>query len=87
MLLIVIIPSLIWLDMHLFKIYYRYIFNDKDDFQNSVKYTLTPDIFSLFKGEYFKDKFSEAKLSGLILFCIITIFIEILIVRKLFNIM
>ncbi|MBZ9689152.1 hypothetical protein G9F72_022910 [Clostridium estertheticum] len=83
LLLIFIIPLLIWFNIYLFKVYYKFIFNDKDDFQNSVKYTLTPDIFSLFKGDYFKDKFSEAKLSGLIFFCIITIVIEILIVKYL----
>lgn len=69
-LLIFIIPLLIWLDIHLFKVYYKVFFNDKDDFKNSMKYTLRPDIFSLFKGEYIKDRVAETKLSGLIFFSI-----------------
>ena len=83
--LIFIIPLLIWLDMHLFKVYYKLFFRDEDDLHNSLKYTLTPDIFSLFKGEYFKDWFSEAKLSALIVFSVVTIGIEVLIVKALLN--
>ncbi|HEY5563074.1 MAG TPA: hypothetical protein VIK72_15215 [Clostridiaceae bacterium] len=82
-LLIFIIPLLILLDIFLFKVYYNFIFRDNEDFQNSVKDTLTPDIFSLIKGEYFKDRFAQAKLSGLIVFCIATIVLEILVVKQL----
>lgn len=80
-LLIVIIPIIIWLDFHLFKIYYRFFFKNKDDLNDSLKYTVTPDIFSLFKGEYFKDKFAEYKLGGFIFSCIATIALEIFIVK------
>ena len=85
--LIFIIPLLIWLDIYLFKVYYNLLFRDEGDFHNSLKYTLTPDVFSLFKGEYFKDRFSEAKLSAIIILSIATIGIEIFIVKGLLNLL
>lgn len=75
--LIVIIPLLIWLDLHLFKIYFGLIFSNKEDFHNSLKYTFTPDIFSLFKGKYLKDQFAEFKLSIFVFLCIITMVLEV----------
>lgn len=80
-LLVFIVPLMILLDLPLFKIYFRLIFNDQEDFENSIKYIFRPDIFSLFKGEYFKDKFAEFKFSLFMVLIFITIIIEVLIVR------
>ncbi len=41
---------------------FKPFFNDKDDFINCVKFWLTPDIISVFKGEYFDDHWAEFKL-------------------------
>ncbi len=79
--LIIIVPILILLDLYLFSIYFRFIFSNEDDFHNSLKYTLTPDIFSLFRGEYFKDRFAEFKLGVFIFLCIITIALELFIIN------
>jgi hypothetical protein len=75
--LIVIVPLLIWLDLHLFKIYFGLIFNNKEDFHDSIKYTFTPDLFSLFKGKYLKDQFAEFKLCTFVFLCIVTIVLEV----------
>lgn len=85
-LLIVFVPILIWLDFHLFRGYFKFIFNDEDDFNKSLKYSITPDIVSLFRGEYFKDRFAEFKLSMFLFLCGVTIVLEILLLRGIINI-
>lgn len=84
-LLLVIIPLLIWLDLRLFKIYFNFFFEDSDDFSESVKYSLIPDIFSLFSGEYIKDRLAEFKLGMFIFLCIITIILEVYMVKGLLS--
>ena len=41
------------------------IFEDQEEFQEAIRYLFTPEVFSLFKGEYMKDRWAEFKL-GLI---------------------
>ena len=51
-------------------------YSDKRELKEAGKYIFTPDIISLFWGEYFKDRISEIKFGMMIfIFCII-IFIE-----------
>lgn len=38
------------------------LFGDKEGFFDCVKFWITPDIFSLFSGQYFEDRWSEMKL-------------------------
>jgi MFS-type transporter involved in bile tolerance (Atg22 family) len=83
-LLIFIVPFLIWVDYHIFKGLFRIIFDDAEDFQNSLKYSFTPDLFSLFRGEYFKDRFAEFKLGIFIFLCGLTIAIEVMILNAIF---
>ncbi|SCG82414.1 hypothetical protein DW1_0806 [Proteiniborus sp. DW1] len=83
--LIIIVFLLIWLNLHLFRVYFRFIFNNEDDFHSSLKYTLTPDIFSLFRGEYCKDKFAEFKFGVFIFLCVVTIVLEIMLVNGVVN--
>ena len=47
---------------------FKPLFGDKEEFIDCVKFWFTPDIFSLFFGEYFEDRWSEMKL-GLWIFC------------------
>ena len=84
-LLIIIVPFLIWLDLHLFRIYYDFVFENEDDFQNSFNRVITPDIFSLFKGEYIQDKFGEFKFKGFLFLCIITIVLEVFLTKGIMN--
>lgn len=81
LLLVFIVPFFVWLNIYLFKVFYNFIFDDEQEIENSINYTCTPDIFSSVKGEYFKDKFAEFRLSILILFCTITIVWEFCIVK------
>ncbi len=41
---------------------YRIVFSDKDDFIGCVKFWFTPDIVSMFRGEYWDDHWAELKL-------------------------
>ena len=59
----------------------RFIFRDKEDINDSIKYSFTPDLFSFFKGNYWKDKVGEAKLSVFIFCCVAVVVIEILIIK------
>lgn len=41
--------------------------------QESVRYTFTPNLYSLFKGEYFKDRMAEARLSFFVVCCVLVV--------------
>ncbi len=52
---LIMLPFIIWVGIKLFRLYFKWIFRDEEDFHDSIRYSFTPDIFSLFKGEYLKD--------------------------------
>ncbi len=58
-----------------------FIFRDREDINNSIKYSFTPDLFSFFKGEYWKDRVSEAKLTAFIFSCVVVVVVELLIIK------
>ena len=41
---------------------YKLLFDDLDEFLDCVKFWLTPDIISLFRGQYYEDMWAEIKL-------------------------
>lgn len=43
-------------------ILYKLLFDDLDEFLHCVKFWLTPDIISLFRGQYYEDMWAEIKL-------------------------
>ncbi|WP_037287899.1 hypothetical protein [Saccharibacillus sacchari] len=59
---------------------YRFVFKlwfaDEEDFNKSVRYSFTPDLFSLFKGKYIEDRIASAKLSFYIFVCLAIVGIE-----------
>jgi len=59
-----------------YKFLFSIIFRDKDDFNESMRYSFTPDIISLFKGKYWKDQAGEFKLWIYITLCIIATIVE-----------
>lgn len=72
----IFILILLLVNIPLYKIIFKQIFTDTDDALESIKYFFTPDIFSLFKGKYLKDKFSEFKLGIFIFLCFILVLVE-----------
>lgn len=45
-----------------YKFLFNMFFENMDDFNESLGYSLTPDIISLFRGKYWKDQVGEFKL-------------------------
>lgn len=64
-----------------YRVLFKMVFSDSDDFNESVKYSLTPNIISLFRGEFWKDRKSEFKLGAFIFLCVIATAIEFWIVN------
>ena len=81
-----IIMVLLIVNIPLYKVIYKFIFSDSDDFRESVKYSFTPDLFSLFRGRYWKDQIGEAKLSFFIIACIAAVAFEYLIIKSVIGI-
>ena len=65
-----------------YKRIFKLIFKDSNDFNDSIRYSFTPDLFSLFKGNYWKDRAGEAKLSFLIFCCVIIVVVEFFIINS-----
>lgn len=64
---------------------FHFIFADSDDFKESVRYYFTPDIVSLFRGKYWKDRIGEFKISIFITVCIAVVALEYLVIMSLLN--
>ena len=62
----------------------KLIFGDWADFWEAVKFWLTPDLFSLFRGEYWDDWWAEIKLGFFIVACGGCVFGEYMLIHKLF---
>lgn len=79
--LVILFVILLFVNIPVYKFYFSKIFRDSDDFNESIKYSFRPDLFSLFKGEYFKDQIGEFKLGIFIFACIFTVVIEFLAIK------
>ncbi|MCQ4923822.1 hypothetical protein NE686_12040 [Tissierella carlieri] len=73
---LVIIALIIINIFTVYKFIFKFIFTDFDDFNESLRYSFTPDIISLFRKEYWKDQFGEFKLGFFILICVIVTIVE-----------
>jgi hypothetical protein len=64
---------------------YRYLFKaffpTHGDFNEALNYSIRPDLFSLFKGEYLKDVGAEMKLKFFIGLCALLLFGEIALLK------
>jgi hypothetical protein len=80
--LVIIFIILLVINIPAYRVYYSMIFRDKDDFSESVRYSFTSDLFSLFRGEYIKDRIGEFKLGIFVFACIFTVIIEFMIIKS-----
>lgn len=64
---------------------YRYLFKTffptYGEFNEALNYSIRPDLFSLFKGEYFKDIGAEMKLKFFLGLCALLLFGEIALLK------
>lgn len=74
--LIILLIIIIINSFTVYKFYFRMIFKDMDDVNESIRFTLTPNLFSLFRGEYLRDRIGEFKLGLFIMLCFISTMIE-----------
>lgn len=78
---------LIVVSFPIYKIIFKFVYRDSDDFQESVKHSFTPDIISLFKGRFWKDQVGEAKLGVFIFGCIMVVILEFFIVKAVISLL
>ncbi|NOU94210.1 hypothetical protein GC093_13425 [Paenibacillus sp. LMG 31456] len=79
---ILIVIILLIINYPVYKLLYRLFFYDADEFDESVRYSFTPNFISFFRGEYWEDKMSTFKLQMYIFSCIIIIFLEFILFNK-----
>lgn len=79
---IVLFIILLIVNIPIYKMIFKKIFKSTEDFKESVKYSFTPDLFSLFNGRFWKDQIGEAKLSFFIFACVLVIVLEFFIVKS-----
>jgi len=80
-----LVMMLLVLNIPIYSKIFHFIFADSDDFKESVRYYFTPDIVSLFRGKYWKDRIGEFKISIFIMACIAVVALEYMIVVSLLN--
>ena len=62
----------------------KILFGSWTDFGEAVRFWFTPDIFSMFRGEYMDDWAAELKLGLFIVVCGGCVYAEYLLIEKLF---
>ena len=82
----IIVIVLLVVNIPIFKVIFNSMFSSKDDFYESLRYVFTPDMFSLFRGEYMKDWFGEMKIQFFVLLCGGAIFLEYTIISSLLRV-
>ncbi len=80
---LVLVVVLLIINIPIYKIVFNLMFDSTEDFYESLRYVFTPDIISLFRGEYVKDWFGEMKFQFFILICGGAIFLEYAIISGL----
>lgn len=79
---LVIIIFLLFLNIPVYKVLFRVFFVDNDDYNETVRHTFTPNIISLFRGEYWKDKLNTTRLQFFIMICVGIVVLEYLVLNK-----
>ena len=81
---ILIIIALVALNIPLYKVFFRMMFESMEDFNECVRYSFTPDFISFFRGEYCRDYFGEMKLGLFIFLCGGSIWLEYTFIEMIF---
>ncbi|KAB3531399.1 hypothetical protein [Alkaliphilus serpentinus] len=82
---IILIIILAIINIPVYKYIKEWLFESDEEFREAFKFLITPDVFSLFKGRYLRDRIAEFKLGLLFFLCVITIAIEFYLIRSLFS--
>jgi len=60
-------------------------FRTWDDFWEAVRFWLTPDILSAFRGEYWEDSWAEIKLGLWVVCCVCVVLAEAQLIQQVFG--
>ncbi|AQT66953.1 hypothetical protein STSP2_00091 [Anaerohalosphaera lusitana] len=60
-------------------------FRDWDGFWEAIRFWLTPDVFSMFTGEFFDDWWAESKLAAWVILCGACVIGEGLLINTMFG--
>ncbi|AEI45716.1 hypothetical protein [Paenibacillus mucilaginosus] len=74
---------LLLLNLPLFRRLFRLFFPDEDDFRAALQFSLTPDLISLLRGRFLKDKWEETRLLFFVISCLAVTYGEWLLVNRL----
>ncbi|MBU7320512.1 hypothetical protein [Paenibacillus oleatilyticus] len=72
----IFIIVLVILNFPVYRFIYKLIFSDPEDFDESVKFSFTPDFISFFRGKYWQDKWGTFKLQMYIFLCLAVVALE-----------
>jgi len=73
---LILIIALLFLNIPFYRLLFRLFFTGLDDFKETIKLLLTPDIFSLLKGRYLEDTLGEFRLGLFLISCILINVVE-----------
>lgn len=82
---LVLIIILLFVNIPFYKFLFRLFFVDKDDYDEAIRYSFTPNFISFFRGEYWEDKINTARLQFYILICIGIVVLEYFLINKLID--
>lgn len=83
---LVMIIVLLLLNIPIYNFLFRFFFENEHDYNESIRHTFTPNIISLFRGEYWRDRFNTARLQFYILICIGVVVLEYIMLNKFIDI-
>lgn len=78
----ILIIILLLVNYPVYRFIYRLFFYDDNEFNESVRYSFTPNFISFFRGEYWKDKFSTMRLQMYVFLCVIVVIVEFTLLNK-----
>ncbi|KZE73402.1 hypothetical protein [Paenibacillus elgii] len=78
----IFIIALVIINFPVYRFIYKLIFSDPEDFDESVKFSFTPDFISFFRGKYWQDKWGTFKLRMYILSCLVVVLLEYMLLSQ-----
>ena len=81
---IIIIGALGVVNIPIYLLIGKVLFEDWQGFFDALRFLLTPEIFSMFNGEYWDDVWAELKLGVFVAGCAGCVFTEFVLIQKLF---
>ncbi|PUA39793.1 hypothetical protein C8Z91_06895 [Paenibacillus elgii] len=78
----IFIIALVIINFPVYRFIYKMIFSDPEDFDESIKFSFTPDFISFFRGKYWQDKWGTFKLRMYILSCLVVVLLEYMLLSQ-----